>query len=186
MTLFHHHQIKSEDVWAVLLTLTFEGPVERWCHTLPDASIDSFGHLAKMMIKSFDKYSHKDVCKRIYRLRMERHELIEDFADQFLHLRCEIPDKILNSNFLRQEFTCLVHVSQYGETPNFPSSPTLANHEAPQFTKEEPTTLFVPCSPPFSVPMWVSPCSDHEAEKYVQHVPILSSRPYPTSMERIS
>lgn len=111
MTLCHRHQIKSEDVWAILLTLTFEGHVKHCCHTLPIASISSFDQFTEMMIKSFDKYSHRDVCEKICCLRMEPDESVEDFADRFLHIYCEIPYKILNSDFLRQEFRRLVRVS---------------------------------------------------------------------------
>jgi len=64
-----------------------------------------------MMVKYFDKYSHQDVCEKICCLRMEPDELDEEFVEQFLHICCEIPDKILNSDFLRQEFRHLVHVS---------------------------------------------------------------------------
>lgn len=43
ITFFKRHRIESRDVWAALLTLPFEGHVKKWCHTLPFASINSFG-----------------------------------------------------------------------------------------------------------------------------------------------
>jgi len=45
-----------------------------------------------MMIKTFDKYSHQELCEKIYRLRMDLDELVDDFCNWFLHLCCEIPD----------------------------------------------------------------------------------------------
>jgi len=138
-----------------------------------------------MLCKDFNKYNHQDVCKIIHHLRMKLVELVEEFSSQFLHLYCEIPERNLNSDFLGQEFKCLVHVSQYGEPPDFHYSPTLADHEAPQIAEEEPNTLFVPCPPSFLVPMWVLPCGDHKAEKSAQHVPNPSSHLSPASMEEV-
>lgn len=43
MTFFKCHRIKSRDLLAALLTLTFEGHVKKWCRILPFHSIDSFG-----------------------------------------------------------------------------------------------------------------------------------------------
>jgi len=116
---------------------------------------------------------------------MEPSKLVEDFVDRFLHLYYEIPKYLVNFDFLREEFKCLVHSSQYGEPPDFPSSLTLADHEAPQIAEEEPNTPFFPCPPPFLVMMWVTPCNDCKDEKNVQHVPILSCHLSPTSVEEV-
>lgn len=98
--LSRHHQINFEDVWAILLTLTFEGHAKNTCHTLPISFISSFRQLAKMMAKYFDKYSHQGVFEKICRLRMDLDESVKDFVDHFLHNYCEIINKILNSYLL--------------------------------------------------------------------------------------
>lgn len=117
---------------------------------------------------------------------MEPHKLVEDFSHHFLHLYYEILAQILNFNLLREEFKCLVHVSQYGEPPNYPSSPTLVDHGAPHIIEEKANIPFSPCPTPFSVPMWVPPCGDCKVEESALHVPSPYSHPSPTSMEEIS
>ena len=137
-----------------------------------------------MLYKDLDKHNHQDVCERTHCLRMKSDESIEDFVDMFLHLCCKIPEK-LNSHFFRKEFKHLVLVPQHGETHFFPSSPTLADHEAPQNAEEEPTNIFVPCPPPFLVLMWAPRCGDHEAEKCAEHISNPSSRLSPALMDKI-
>lgn len=91
ITFCKHHKIKSRDVWVILLTLTFEGHAQCWCHTLPFSFIDSFGQLVEMMTKMFKEYSHRYFHEEICRLSMEPYKPIEDFANHFLHLYYEIP-----------------------------------------------------------------------------------------------
>lgn len=94
-------------------------------------------------------------------------ELIEDFVDHFLQLCFEIPEHLFNFESLREEFKCSVCISQYGEHPDFPSSPTLVNHEAPQIEEEDPNTPFVPFPTPFLVSIWVPHCGDCKADNSV-------------------
>jgi len=122
-----------------------------------------------MMIKTFDEYSHHDFCEKIFCLSMEPYKLVEDFVDHFLHLCYKIPKNFVNFEFLREEFKCLVHSSQYYEPPDFPSSPTLYNHEAPQIGEEDHNTPFFPYPPPFPVPMSL-PRGDCKAQKFEQNV----------------
>lgn len=91
----------------------------------------------------------------------------------------------MNFDFLNGEFKFLVHIYQYGEPTIFSSSPTLADHEAPQIVEEEPNTTLVPCPPPFSVSILVPPCSDCKVEKYAQHVPNTSSHHSHAFMEEV-
>lgn len=84
-----------------------------------------------MVVKAFDKYNQRDVYEKLCLLRKDPDEWVEDFANQFLHICCEIPDKLLKLDFLMQEFRRLVHVSQYTEICDLISSPNLADHEAP-------------------------------------------------------
>jgi len=79
----------------------------------------------------------------------------------------------------------LGHSFQYDEPPDFPSSPTLVDHEAPQITEEEPNTPFFPCPPPFLVPMWLAPYGDCKVEKSVKHVPKPSSHLSTACMEEV-
>lgn len=64
-------------------------------------------------------------------------------------------------------------------------SPTLVNHEAPQIAEEKPNTSFIPCPPPFPVPIWVPPYGDFKADKSTQHVPNPSSHLSLASMEEV-
>lgn len=117
---------------------------------------------------------------------MKPGESVEDFASHFLHLCYEIPKQFLDLDFMSQELKRLVHVSRHGEPPNFPSSSTLSNHEAPQFAEEEPNTPFVPCTPPFAVPKWIPPCRDCKVEKFVQRVSPHSSRKAEKFVQRVT
>jgi len=108
-------RVCSKDDMASLITLTFEGLVNQWCHTLPNDFIHSFEQLAKKLHKSFSKYKYQDVCGRINILGMKNNELVEDFHDLFLHLCYEIPRKHPNWDFLEQESECLILVSSYSE-----------------------------------------------------------------------
>lgn len=139
----------------------------------------------KEIHQAFGKYNYRDVCGRINLLRMEPNESVEKFSNRFLHLCYEISEEDLNWDFLKQEFERLVRVSSYSEPEplDFSSSPTLTDHEAPQIVEEEPNTTFVPCPPPFLVPMWVPPCSDCKVEESAQHVPNPSSHLSPMPME---
>lgn len=51
------HRLCSKDVMASLLTFTFEGYVNQWCHTLLNSFIHSFEQLTKKLHKSFKKYN---------------------------------------------------------------------------------------------------------------------------------
>jgi len=111
-----HYEIECEYVACILFCLTLEGKFNRWCHTLPPASIYSFEHLIKELHLIFDRYDYKDVLKIINQLIMKPNESTEDFANQFLHLCYEFPKEEIDWDFFKQKFECLVHLSFYGES----------------------------------------------------------------------
>jgi len=62
-------------------TLTLEGQVKKWCHTLPTASIHSFEKLVKELDEAFEKYDYQDGHDRINQLRMKSGEYLEGFLN---------------------------------------------------------------------------------------------------------
>ena len=91
IVIYEFYEIDSEYVALILFFLTLEGQVNRWCHALPSASIHSFEWFLKELHQAFDRYDHRDVCKRINQLRMKHDESIEYFSNWFLHLSYEFP-----------------------------------------------------------------------------------------------
>ena len=75
------NRIHCKDVMAKFFTLTFEGQVKKWCHTLPTASIHSFEKLVKELDEAFEKYDYQDGHDRINQLRMKSGEYLEGFLN---------------------------------------------------------------------------------------------------------
>ena len=71
----------SNDFMDILLTLTFKGHVNWWCHTLTAASIHSFDQLANDIHKEFDRYYYQNFPKIINQIRMKPNESVEQFSD---------------------------------------------------------------------------------------------------------
>lgn len=91
---------------------------------------------------------------------MKSNESVEDdFVDRFLHPFCEIHEKDMNQDFLKNYFDLLFLISLHGESkpPDFPIPIALVNHDTPLISDEEYTTSFVTCPPPFLVSMQVPP-----------------------------
>ena len=132
------HEIDSDELVCILFFLTLEGHANRWCHTLPPASVHSLLTFLKELCQAFDECDNQDVYERISHLRMKLGELVEDISTHFLHLCHEIPERFEDLDFMSQELKHLVHVSQNGEPPNFPSSLTLVDHETPHVSKRVP------------------------------------------------
>jgi len=164
---YESYEIIYEESACVLFFLTLEGHVNQWCHTLPPTSIHSLHQFVGDLHQAFDRYNYPYVCKRINLLTMKPKESIEDFSDRFLYLYCQISEEDMNQYFLKQEFECLVLISLHSEPkpPDFPTSPPLVSHGTPLISEEEPIIPFVPCPPPFPVPIRVPPCGDYEVGK---------------------
>lgn len=98
---------------------------------------------------------------------------VEDFLYRFIHLYYEFPEGVVDSDFIKEKFQSLILLTlRYFESklPNDSPPPTYANHETHQSFEEEPTIPFVPCPPPFLIPIWVSPCDDVEVGKSVNQI----------------
>jgi len=110
---------------------------------------------------------------------MKPNESVEDFSDRFLHLSCEFPEEDMDLDFLKQKFHRLFHTSFHGEPEplDVSTSPTLVNHEKPLISKDGFTVSFVPCPPPFPIPMRVPPCNDNQVGKFVDQIPNPSLHP---------
>lgn len=135
---YESHEIDSDDIVCALLFLTLKGYANRWCHTLPPASIHSLLTFLKEIHQSFDECDHQYVYEIISHLRMKLGKLVEDFATCILHLCHEIPAWFVDLEFMSQELKCLFHVSWNVEPSDFPSSPTLADHVTPHVLKRVP------------------------------------------------
>lgn len=83
---YESHEINSDEIVYVLFFLTLEGHDNRWCHTLPPASVHSLLTLLKELHQAFDECDHQHVYERISCLRMKVGESIEEFTICFLHL----------------------------------------------------------------------------------------------------
>jgi len=118
---------------ARFITLTFEGHVKRWYHTLSAALIHSFDQLVKELHKEFDMYDYQDVLKRINQLIMKPNESIKDLYDHFLNLCYEFPEENMDWDFFKQNFKCLVHMYLHGESKpaDVSSSQTPINRHNP-------------------------------------------------------
>ncbi len=84
-------EIDSDELVCILFFLTLEVCVNRWCHTLPPASIRSLLTFLKELHQAFDVCDHQDAYERISQLRMNPRESVEDFSSCFVHLCHEIP-----------------------------------------------------------------------------------------------
>ena len=51
------------------------------------------------------------------------------------------------------------------QPPDNSNLPTSVNHETTLILEEEPNIHFVPCPPPFSLPIWVPPSDDVKVGK---------------------
>lgn len=189
---FEYYEIDYEDVACIFFFLTLDGQASQWRHTLPPTSIHSLNHLIEEIYLAFDRYDYRDVYKRIDQLRMDPDESVEDFSNRFLNLCYEFPEEDMYRYFLKQNFKHLFHISLHGESkqPYVSSSSTLVNQETPIILDEEPIIPFVPCPPPFAVPMWVPPCNDYKVGKSTHQIPNPFSHPpsdfHDSNLEEIS
>lgn len=150
---FLSNGIHCKYVQSRLFILKVECRVEKWCHTLPNASIHSFDQLVKELHEAFEKYDYQDVCDRINQIRMKYGEYLEDFLNRFLHLCYEFPGEYFDYNFISERFYSFNFISLklFESKPLEDSSlQTYVDHETPHIRVEEPTGPFVPCPPPFS------------------------------------
>jgi len=175
------YEIDDENISCVLFFLTLEGRVNRLCHTLPLASIHSFDQFFEEIHQAFDRYDYRDVSNKINQLRMNPNESIDDFYKRFLYLCYEFLGENLDWDFLKVEFESLARISLHGEykPPDVYVPQTFVNCETPLIPEEEPTIPFVPCPPPFRVPIWVPPCDNVEVGKSINQIPNPSSQPSP-------
>ena len=109
---------------------------------------------------------------------MKPNESIENFFDRFLHLCYESMGEDTNWDLFKKKFKHLVHIFLHDESEphDVSTSPNFVNHEAPLILEEELANPFVPCPPPFSVLMWVTPFDDNKVGisiKFLIHLLIL-------------
>lgn len=96
-----YHEIYDKDIACMLFTLTLEGHVNWWCHTLPSASIHSFQQFHKELHQCFDRYDYQYVYKKMNHLRMEPNESVGDFSDRFIHLCYGFPEEYMDWDFFK-------------------------------------------------------------------------------------
>lgn len=108
---------------------------------------------------------------------MELNESIENFYNIFLHLHYEFVEEDTYWDLFKHTFKHLVWISlnQFEYKPPYVHvSPTFVSCETPPISEEEPTFYFVPCLPPFPVPILMPPCYSVEVGKSINQI----SNPY--------
>ena len=106
-----YYEIDDEEFSCVLFSLTLEGRIKKWCHTLPATSIHSFEQLIGELQQAFHRYDFQDVLIRINDIRMKPCESIEEFSIRFVHTCFEFPERDVDWTYLIEQFRYVVFVS---------------------------------------------------------------------------
>lgn len=126
------------------------------------------------------------VILRIDLIRMELGESTKVFLNQFLHLCYEFPEEMVDSDFIMEKFHNLILLSLRSfesELLDNSLSPTYPNHGIPQYSMEEAIIPFVPCLPPFPVPIWVPLGDGVKVGKFENQIVDLPIQPSSTSYD---